>query len=87
MECLSQCVSPTRKVRRPSRSEYMAYLVHVTCVSTTTVSQLFEPQVQKNRCFHVPQATFLFPLHREVKTPFYVGLPRPLFFVYPGDAP
>jgi len=29
---------------------------------SSTVSQLFEPQVQKNRRFHVPQATFLFPL-------------------------
>ena len=29
-----------------------------------TVSQLFEPQVQKNRSFHVPQPTFLFPLEK-----------------------
>jgi len=29
---------------------------------SSTVSQLFEPQVQKNRRFHVPQPTFLFPL-------------------------
>ena len=29
---------------------------------SSTVSQLFEPQVQKNRHFHVPQPTFLFPL-------------------------
>ena len=28
---------------------------------SSTVSQLFEPQVQKNRRFHVPQPTFLFP--------------------------
>jgi len=27
----------------------------------STVSQLFEPQVQKNRRFHVPQATFFIP--------------------------
>jgi len=26
---------------------------------SSTVSQLFEPQVQKNRRFHVPQPTFL----------------------------
>ena len=29
---------------------------------SSTVSQLFEPQLQKNRRFHVPQPTFLFPL-------------------------
>jgi len=29
---------------------------------SSTVSQLFELQVQKNRRFHVPQPTFLFPL-------------------------
>ena len=29
---------------------------------SSTVSQLFEPQVQKNRRFHIPQPTFLFPL-------------------------
>ena len=34
---------------------------HVTHLSST-VSQLFEPQVQKKRSFHVPQPTFLFPL-------------------------
>jgi len=37
----------------------------VSCLSTT-VSQLFEPQLQKNRHFYVP---------------------RPSFFVCPGDAP
>ena len=37
----------------------------VSCLSTT-VSQLFEPQLQKNRHFYVP---------------------RPAFFVCPGDAP
>ena len=29
---------------------------------SSTLFQLFEPQVQKNRRFHVPQPTFLFPL-------------------------
>jgi len=32
---------------------------------SSKVSQLFEPQLQKNRRFHVPQPIFLFPL----KTP------------------
>jgi len=29
---------------------------------SSTVSQLFKPQVQKNRSYYVPQSTFLFPL-------------------------
>ena len=33
----------------------------------STVSQLFEPQVQKNRRFHVPQPTFLFPLETPLR--------------------
>jgi len=33
----------------------------------STVSQLFEPQVQKNRRFHVPQATFLFLLETPLR--------------------
>ena len=39
---------------------YLAACTHLS----STVSQLFdfEPQVQKNRRFHVPQPTFLFPL-------------------------
>ena len=34
---------------------------------SSTVSQLLEPQVQKNRCFHVAQATFLFPLETPLR--------------------
>ena len=34
---------------------------------SSTVSQLFEPQVQKNRRFHVPQPTFLFPLETPLR--------------------
>ena len=41
------------EVRRPSRSEDTAHLVCVSCLSTT-VSQLSEPQLQKNRHFYVP---------------------------------
>jgi len=33
----------------------------------STVSQLFEPQVQKNRHFYVPQLTFLFPLETPLR--------------------
>jgi len=33
----------------------------------STVSQLFEPRVQKNRRFHVPQLTFLFPLETPLR--------------------
>jgi len=33
----------------------------------STVSQLFEPQVQKNRRFHVPQPTVLFPLETTLR--------------------
>jgi len=47
------------EVRRPSRSEDTAYLVHVSCLSTTTVSQLFEPQLQNLR---TPGLHFLFAL-------------------------
>jgi len=32
-----------------------------------TVSQLFEPQVQKNLRFHVPQPTLLFPLEKPLR--------------------
>ena len=34
---------------------------------SSTVSQLFEPQVRKNRHFHVPQPTFLFPLEMPLR--------------------
>jgi len=34
---------------------------------SSTVSQLFEPQVQKNRHFHVQQPTFLFPLEMPLR--------------------
>ena len=34
---------------------------------SSTVSQLFEPQVQKNRRFHVPQPTFQFPLETPLR--------------------
>jgi len=34
---------------------------------SSTASQLFEPQVQKNRRFHVPQPTFLFPLETPLR--------------------
>jgi len=34
---------------------------------SSTVSELFEPQVQKNRRFHVPQPTFLFPLETPLR--------------------
>ena len=34
---------------------------------SSTVSKLFEPQVQKNRRFHVPQPTFLFPLETPLR--------------------
>jgi len=40
----------------------MAYLVHVSCLSTTTVSQLFEPQLQKIVIFTYPGLHFLFAL-------------------------
>ena len=59
-------VRPSTKfeVRRPSRSEDMAYLVHVSCLPTTTVSQLFEPQLQKVVIFTYPGLHFLFALGR-----------------------
>ena len=34
---------------------------------SSTVSQLFEAQVQKNRNFHVPPPTFLFPLETPLR--------------------
>ena len=34
---------------------------------SSTVSQLFEPQVPQNRYFHVPQPTFLFPLETPLR--------------------
>jgi len=34
---------------------------------SSTLSQLFEPQVQKNRRFHVLQHTFLFPLETPLR--------------------
>ena len=34
---------------------------------SSTVSQLFEPQVQNNSRFHVPQPTFLFPLETPLR--------------------
>ena len=47
-------IRPSTKfeVRKPSRSEYTAQCV--SCLSTT-VSQLFESQLQKNRHFYVPR--------------------------------
>jgi len=39
---------------------------------SSTVSQLFEPQVQKNRRFHVPQPTFLFPLETPLRLSRYM---------------
>jgi len=47
------------EVCRPSRSKDTAHLVcqAVSCLSTT-VSQLFEPQLQKNRHFYVPRPSF-----------------------------
>ena len=37
-------------------------------IISSTVSQLFEPQMQKkNRRFHVPQPTFLFPLETPLR--------------------
>jgi len=56
-------------VRLPSlkfvglRVRKMAYLVHVSCLSTTTVSQLFEPQFCKKSSFlRTPAFIFLFAL-------------------------
>ena len=40
---------------------------HVYTHLSSTVSQLFEPQVQINRRFHVPQPTFLFPLETPLR--------------------
>ena len=34
---------------------------------SSAVSQLFEPKVQKNRHFHLPQPTFLFPLETPLR--------------------
>ena len=34
---------------------------------SSTVSQLFEPQVQKNRRFYVPRPTFLFPMETPLR--------------------
>jgi len=39
---------------------------------SSTVSQLLEPQVQKNRRFHVPQPTFLFPLETPLRLSRYM---------------
>jgi len=47
------------EVRRPSRSEDTAHLV---CQLSTTVSQLFEPQLQKIVIFTYPGLHFLFAL-------------------------
>ena len=40
----------------------MAYLVHVSCLSTTTVSQSFEPQLQKVVILCTPGFIFIFCL-------------------------
>ena len=40
----------------------MAYLVHVSCLSTKTVSKLFEPQLKKGVIFTYPGLHFLFVL-------------------------
>ena len=40
----------------------VAYLVHVRCLSTRTVSQLFEPQLQKVVILTYPGLHFLFAL-------------------------
>jgi len=50
------------EVRRPPRSEGIAYSVHVSCLSTTTVFQLFEPELQKVVIFTYPGLHFLFAL-------------------------
>ena len=42
-------------------------LAACTRLLSATVSQLFEPQVQKNRRFHVLQPTFLFPLETPLR--------------------
>jgi len=42
----------------------MAYLVHVSCLSTTTVSQLFERQLQKVVIFTYPGLHFCLPRRR-----------------------
>jgi len=41
----------------------LAACIHLS----STVSQLFEPQVQKNLHFDVPQPTFLFPLETPLR--------------------
>jgi len=43
--------------------KHLAACTHLS----STVSQLFEPQVQKNRRFHVPQPTILFPLETPLR--------------------
>ena len=45
----------------------MAYLVHVSCLSTTTVSQLFEPQLQKIVILRTQAFIFLFALGRPLR--------------------
>ena len=48
--------------------EFDAYKLLAACTHlSSTVSQLFEPQVPKNRHFHVPQPTFLFPLETPLR--------------------
>ena len=48
--------------------EFDAYKLSRKCTHlSSTVSQLFELQVQKNRCFHAPHPTFLFPLETPLR--------------------
>ena len=49
--------------RQFSACQILAACTHLS----STVSQLFEPQVQKHRRFHVPQLTFLFPLETPLR--------------------
>ena len=45
----------------------MVKMIVLTYILSSTVSELFEPQVQKNSRFHVPQPTFLFPLETPLR--------------------
>ena len=49
--------------RQFSACQILAACTHLS----STVSQLFEPQVQKHRRFHVQQLTFLFPLETPLR--------------------
>jgi len=49
--------------RQFSACQTLAACTHLS----STVSQLFEPELPKNRRFHVPQPTFLFPLETPLR--------------------